>query len=104
MNKIPYPGIDPDLINFDLKPDSAFVPIDTLAQLLSCSITTIRRRIAEGTLPPPQGILGLQRYNVGIIRNDILKSFDFIALDDPNGGFDAPLTDSNYAQEVGHDD
>lgn len=97
-------GIDSNLLNFDLLPDSAYVPVDTLASLLGVSIATIRRRIAEGKIPPPQGVLGLQRYQVGLIRNDILKSFDFMVFDDPNGGFDRPLTDANYAKEVGNDD
>lgn len=103
MNATPSAGVDSTLLNFDLLPDSAYVPVDALASLLGVSIATIRRRIAEGKIPPPQGILGLQRYNVGTIRNDILKSFDFIALDDSTSGFDKPLTDANYA-EAGNDD
>lgn len=102
-------GVDPNLLNFDLLPDSAYVPVDLLASLLGVSTATIRRRIAEGKLPSPTGILGMQRYNVGIIRNDILKSFDMISLDDPNGGMDVPLNASNYEfqnklDEAGHDD
>jgi hypothetical protein len=100
-------GIDSNLLNFDLLPDSAFVPVDALASLLGVSIATIRRRIAEGRLPAPTGILGLQRYNVGMIRNEILKSFDLISLDDPDGGMDVPLNASNYEfqhnlDEAGH--
>lgn len=104
MSASPSLGVDSTLLNFDLLPDSAYVPVDALASLLGVSIATIRRRIAEGKLSPPHGILGLQRYNVGVIRNEILKSFDFITFDDSKGGFDTPLTDANYAQEVAHDD
>jgi hypothetical protein len=86
------------LLNFDLLPDSMFVPIETLAQLMSASTDTIRRRIADGALPPPVGVIGLQRYQVGMIR-EILAGRDFMALDDPNGGFDVPLNDANYAEE-----
>jgi hypothetical protein len=101
MSATPNAGVDSTLLNFDLLPDSAYVPVDALAALLGVSIATIRRRIADGKIPAPQGVLGLHRYNVGMIRNDILKSFDFISFDDPNGGFDKPLTDANYEQEVG---
>lgn len=89
-------GVPANVLNFDLLPDSAFVPIDTVAALLSVSVATIRRRIADGQIPSPQGVLGLQRYQVCTIRNFILKSHDFIALDDPKGGFDVPLSDRNY--------
>lgn len=81
-------GIGSAVLNFDLLPDSAFVSIGTLASLLGVSDATIRRRIAEGSLPAPQSVLGMQRYQVGVVRNTILKAFDFISLDDPNGGFD----------------
>lgn len=84
------------LLNFDLLPDSMFVPIEILAQLMSASTDTIRRRIADGALPPPAGVLGLQRYQVSTIR-EILTARDMMSLDDPNGGFDKPLTDANYA-------
>jgi excisionase family DNA binding protein len=84
----PDTGVDSTLLNFDLLPDSAYVTIGTIAALLSVSDATIRRRIAEGSLPAPQDVLGMQRYQVGVVRNTILKAFDLISLDDPNGGFD----------------
>lgn len=84
-------GVPADVLNFDLLPDSAFVPIDTVAALLSVSVATIRRRIAEGTLPAAQDVLGMQRYQVGVVRNVILKAFNLIALDDPKGGFDTSV-------------
>ncbi|MFM0059204.1 transcriptional regulator [Paraburkholderia phytofirmans] len=90
-------GIDAAVLNFDLLPDSAYVSVSTLAGLLGVSDVTIRRRIADGAIPAPVGIIGLQRYNVGTIRSDILTARDFIAFDDPAGGFDRPLTDANYA-------
>lgn len=94
--------------DFDRMSDAQLVPEQFLADLLGVSLSTIRRRITEGKLPPPQGILGLRRYQVGMIRNDILKSFDMISLDDPNGGMDVPLNASNYEfqqklDEAGHD-
>jgi hypothetical protein len=91
-------GVPADVLNFDLLPDSAFVPIDTVAALLSVSVATIRRRIADGQIPAPQGVLGLQRYQVCTIRNQILKPSDFLALDDAAGGFDKPLCDANYRE------
>ncbi|WP_321894542.1 helix-turn-helix transcriptional regulator [Paraburkholderia heleia] len=89
-------GIDAAVLNFDLLPDSAYVSRSTLAALLGCSDQTIARRIADGALPPPVGILGLQRYQVSMVR-EILALRDLISFDDPNGGFDVPLTDANYA-------
>ena len=101
-------GVEPTLKHFDELPDSAHVDIGVVAALLGVSPSTVHRRIAEGKLPAPTGILGMQRYNVGMIRNDILKSFDMISLDDPNGGMDVPLNASNYEfqqklDEAGHD-
>lgn len=96
-------GVDPTVQHFDKMPDSAFVDIATVAGLLGVSVQTIRRRIAEGKIPAPQGVLGLQRYNVGMIRNDILTSFDLMSFDDPNGGFDRPLTDANYGHQAALD-
>jgi hypothetical protein len=81
-------GIDPALKHFDEMPDSARVDLNVVAGLLGVSVATIRRRIAEGSLPAPQDVLGMQRYQVGVVRNTILKAFDLISLDDPNGGFD----------------
>lgn len=69
-------GIDAAVLNFDLLPDSAYVPRRTLAALLGCSEQTIARRIADGTIPAPIGVFGLQRFNVGMIRAQILKSFN----------------------------
>jgi predicted DNA-binding transcriptional regulator AlpA len=94
-------GIDAAVLNFDLLPDSAYVPRRTLAALLGCSEQTLARRIADGALPPPVGILGLQRYQVSMVR-EILAGRDFMALDDPNGGFDTPLTDANYSEEASY--
>lgn len=94
-------GIDAAVLNFDLLPDSAYVSRGTLAKLLGCSDQTIARRIADGVLPPPVGILGLQRYQVSTIR-EILAGRDLMALDDPNGGFDKPLNDANYNEEASH--
>ena len=88
-------GIDSAVLNFDLLPDSAYVPRRTLAALLGCSEQTITRRIADGTLPPPVGILGLQRYQVSTVRA-ILGSRDLIALDDSRGGFGRPLPAASY--------
>ncbi|WDD94655.1 helix-turn-helix domain-containing protein [Burkholderia sp. FERM BP-3421] len=98
MTTSPSAGIDAAVLNFDLMPDSAYLPRRILAALLGCSEQTINRRIADGALPPPVGILGLQRYQVSTIR-EILAGRDLIALDDPAGGFDVPLTDANYREE-----
>ncbi|CAN7237084.1 helix-turn-helix domain-containing protein [Caballeronia sp. LjRoot34] len=84
-------GVDPTVQHFDKMPESAFVDVATVAALLGVSPQTIRRRAAEGEIPAPQDIFGLQRYRVGVVRNVILKSFDLIALDDSAGGFDKPL-------------
>jgi hypothetical protein len=94
-------GVDPTLKHFDDLPDSAHVDIGLVAGLLGISPSTIRRRIAEGSLPAPQDILGLQRYQVGVVRNVILKAFDLIALDDPNGGLDVQLNEGHYATARG---
>jgi predicted DNA-binding transcriptional regulator AlpA len=96
-------GIDAAVLNFDLLPDSAYVSVSTLAALLGVSDVTIRRRIADGVLPPPTGILGLQRYNVGFIRAEILTARDLMAFDDPHGGFDRPLSGINYERQAGLD-
>lgn len=87
--------IDSTLLNFDLLPDSAYVSVSALAALLDVSVETVRRRIADGKIPAPTGILGLQRYQVSMVR-EILQSRDFMAIDDAAGGFDAPLTDASY--------
>ena len=84
-------GVEPTLKHFDELPDSAHVDIGVVAALLGVSPSTIRRRVAEGSLLAPQDVLGMQRYQVGIVRNVILKAFDFIDLDNPQGGFDLPL-------------
>src|ERR1700756_2117265 len=89
-------GIDAAVLNFDLLPDSAYVSVGTLASLLDVSDVTIRRRIADGVLPAPVGILGLHRYQVSMVR-EILSFRDFMSFDDRAGGFDRPLTDANYA-------
>lgn len=97
-------GVEPTLKHFDELPDSAHVDIGVVAGLLGVHASTIRRRIAEGSLPAPQDVLGMQRYQVGVVRNVILKAFDLMTLDDPNGGFDVQLTPAHYAaQEVSHD-
>jgi hypothetical protein len=88
-------GIDPALKHFDEMPDSAHVDLHVVAGLLGVSVATIRRRIAEGSLPAPQYVLGMQRYQVGVVRNTILRAFDLIVLDDPNGGFDCPVGGAN---------
>ncbi|WP_176080807.1 helix-turn-helix transcriptional regulator [Paraburkholderia tropica] len=89
-------GIDAAVLNFDLLPDSAYVSRRTLATLLGCSEQTIARRIAEGSIPAPVGILGLQRYEVRMVR-EILSQRDLMSFDDPNGGFDRQLADASYA-------
>jgi predicted DNA-binding transcriptional regulator AlpA len=93
-------GIDAAVLNFDLLPDSAYVSVSTLAALLGVSDVTIRRRIADGVLPPPTGILGVQRYNVGFIRSAVLTARDLMSFDDPAGGFDKPLTGANYERQA----
>lgn len=95
-------GIDAAVLNFDLLPDSAYVSRGTLATLLGCSDQTIARRIADGVLPAPVGILGLQRYQVSMVR-EILSWRDLMALDDPNGGLDMPLTDVSYERQAAID-
>lgn len=95
-------GIDAAVLNFDLLPDSAYVSVGTLAALLDVSDVTIRRRIADGFLPAPVGILGLQRYQVSMVR-EILSLRDLMALDDPNGGLDVPLTDASYERQASID-
>jgi len=91
-------GIEAAVLNFDLLPDSAYVSVSTLAVLLDVSVETVRRRIADGRIPAPTGILGLQRYQVSMVR-EIMQSRDFMALDDAAGGFNAPLTDASYREE-----
>ena len=86
--------------DFDRMPDASFVTEQFVADLLGVSLSTIRRRVKEGELPATQKVCGLKRYQVGVVRNVILKAFDFIVLDDPNGGFDDPLTPANYAQTL----
>ena len=82
-------GIDSAVLNFDLLPDSAYVPRRTLAALLGCSEQTLSRRIADGALPPPVGILGLQRYNVGDIRAFLKSSVaPAFAFDTPCAGIE----------------
>lgn len=94
-------GIDAAVLNFDLLPDSAYVSVGTVAALFGVSDVTIRRRIADGVIPAPVGVLGLQRYQVSMVR-EIMAGRDLMALDDPNGGFDKPLTDENYSEEASH--
>ncbi|WP_185641383.1 MULTISPECIES: AlpA family transcriptional regulator [unclassified Burkholderia] len=80
-------GIDAAALNFDLLPDSAYVPRRTLAALLGCSEQTIARRIMDGTLPAPVSIVGLQRYNVGDIRAFLrLSVAPAFAFDTPGAG------------------
>ncbi|MDR6377326.1 helix-turn-helix transcriptional regulator [Paraburkholderia caledonica] len=71
-------GVDSTLLHFDLLPDSAFVPVDTLASLLGVSIATVRRRIADGKIPAPKGVLGLQRYQVSTVR-ELLKTCEGVS-------------------------
>ncbi|PRY03799.1 AlpA family transcriptional regulator [Paraburkholderia sp. BL25I1N1] len=89
-------GVDAAVLNFDLLPDSAYVSVGTLASLLGVSDVTIRRRIADGILPPPVGVLGLQRYNVGEIRSYLKSSvapafaFDTAGAGIGQGAFSKP--------------
>lgn len=38
--------------SFDALPDSGFVSIDNAAQVFSISVSTMRRQIARGAMPP----------------------------------------------------
>ncbi|MBW0449024.1 helix-turn-helix transcriptional regulator [Paraburkholderia phenoliruptrix] len=71
-------GIDAAVLNFDSLPDSAYVSIGTVAALLGVSDVTIRRRIADGKIPAPKGVLGLQRYQVSTVR-EVLKNCEGVS-------------------------
>ncbi|RKP58629.1 helix-turn-helix transcriptional regulator [Pararobbsia silviterrae] len=65
-NTIPrYQG---DFASFDAKPDIARVRIHDLAGLLSCSVSTVRRRIQTGAVPTPMKEGGVLVWRVGDLR------------------------------------
>ncbi|NVE22370.1 helix-turn-helix transcriptional regulator [Burkholderia glumae] len=55
-------------IDIDGKPDIARVRIETVAALLACSTSTVRRRIRAGTVPPPLREGGALVWRVGDLR------------------------------------
>ena len=68
------PQTDEKLKDFDGRPDSSYVAIDTLAALLDCSTRTIQRLVDNGQLPKPRKIGGMTRFNVGKIKNALAQS------------------------------
>jgi predicted DNA-binding transcriptional regulator AlpA len=66
--------IPSELINFDVLPDSAHVPIDTVCGLYSCSIATVWRRVRSGQIIPPIRFGSrTTRWNVGGLRRALSK-------------------------------
>ncbi|WP_186081407.1 helix-turn-helix transcriptional regulator [Burkholderia gladioli] len=55
-------------VDIDGKPDIARVRIETVAALLACSTSTVRRRIRAGTVPPPLREGGALVWRVGDLR------------------------------------
>jgi predicted DNA-binding transcriptional regulator AlpA len=66
--------LDPDIIReriatFPAYPDDALIDPHTVAGLLSCSVETIKRRVRDGTIPPPIALTpNTHRFRVGDIR------------------------------------
>ena len=58
----------PASVDIDSKPDIARVRIDTVAALLACSTSTVRRRIRAGTVPAPLREGGALVWRVGDLR------------------------------------
>lgn len=55
-------------VDFDGKSDIQRVRIDTVAALLACSESTVRRRIQSGTIPQPLKEGGVLVWRVGDLR------------------------------------
>ncbi|MFZ1548629.1 MAG: transcriptional regulator [Candidatus Nitrotoga sp.] len=63
---------EPSIRNFDVLPDEAFVRIETVRQLLSCSGATVWRRVRDGQLVAPHRIGSrTTRWNVGELRENL---------------------------------
>ncbi|WP_025096570.1 hypothetical protein [Burkholderia sp. A1] len=58
----------PSNVDIDGKPDIARVRIETVAALLACSTSTVRRRIRAGTVPQPLREGGALVWRVGDLR------------------------------------
>jgi len=58
----------PCLDGVESRPDWARVRIGTVAQLLACSESTVRRRIRNGTIPQPLKEGGALVWRVGDLR------------------------------------
>ncbi|CAN7471041.1 helix-turn-helix transcriptional regulator [Paraburkholderia hospita] len=53
---------------FDAKPDIARVRINDVADLLSCSVSTVHRRVKSGLIPQPIKEGGVLVWRVGDLR------------------------------------
>lgn len=60
----------PDALrNYELLPPSAYVRVQVVAGLESCSVATVWRRSRIGTLPKPEKISpNITGWNVGLLR------------------------------------
>jgi excisionase family DNA binding protein len=67
MTSSTIPRVD-SLVGLESKPDWARVRIDTVAQLLACSKSTVRRRIRSGAIPHPLKEGGALVWRVGDLR------------------------------------
>ncbi|MEO5687120.1 MAG: transcriptional regulator [Burkholderiaceae bacterium] len=56
------------LDNFDKLPDSAGVPVQVVAALMTCSVATVWRRAASKRLPTPIQHGGTTRWLAGDLR------------------------------------
>lgn len=57
-----------DVAGFDAKPDIARVRINDVADLLSCSVSTVHRRAKAGLIPQPIKEGGVLVWRVGDLR------------------------------------
>ncbi len=68
--------------NFDALPDSAFVRIETVASLFSCSPVTVWRKSKDGTFPQPKKLsVRITGWNVGELRNCLKKITESEVID-----------------------
>ena len=62
------------LENFDKLPAVAAIRLPVVAALFSISPASVKRRVRDGTLPPPKKIGRLVTWNVGELRRALQKS------------------------------
>lgn len=61
--------IPQSFLNFDSLPDTAFVRVGTVANLMDCSVVTVWRKAKDGTLPKPKKLSArVSGWNVGELR------------------------------------